>query len=143
MIQLQTGIEGKRANFGAVRDIFQSHGCSFCSNFDYHQGKFDALLWRDGGESIYLRVPIYVLDGALDHSNAIIEFGTPFVIKHIVNLGLDYDENSLVTATTGLAQFQEPIDEDGNIHDKSRWVKAGEETIGQVFNSINALLISY
>ncbi|MFJ5716892.1 YugN family protein [Neobacillus sp. NPDC093127] len=142
MITLQTEIEGKRAYFGAVRDIFHSMGCSFCSNFDYDQGKFDALLYRDGGESIYLRVPIYVLDGALDHTNALIEFGTPFVIKHVVNIGLDHDENSFVTATTGLEQFQPPLDKDGYIYDKSRWEKAGNEAIQQVFSSINGYLLS-
>ncbi|MFJ5621257.1 YugN family protein [Peribacillus loiseleuriae] len=142
MIQLQTEIEGKRAYFGAVRDIFHSYGCSFCSNFDYEQGKFDSLLWRDGGESIYLRVPIYVLDGALDHSSALIKFGTPFVIKHVVNIGLDHDENSFLTGTTGLDQFQTPLDNDDYINDKSRWAKAGEEAIQQVFSSITGLLVS-
>ncbi|WHY75279.1 YugN family protein [Neobacillus sp. WH10] len=142
MIQLQTEIEGKRAYFGAVRDIFHSHGCSFCSNFDYDQGKFDALLWRDGGESIYLRVPIYVLDGALDHTSALVEFGTPFVIKHVVNIGLDHDENSFITGTTGLDQFQTPLDNDDYIYDKSRWTKAGEEAIQQVYSSINGFLVS-
>ncbi|OIK15947.1 hypothetical protein BIV60_07050 [Bacillus sp. MUM 116] len=142
MFQLNSEIEGKRADFGVVRDIFHSYGCSFCSNFDYDQGKFDALLWRDGGESIYLRVPIYVIDGALDHSNALIEFGAPFVIKHVVNVGLDHDENSFVTGTTGLDQFQTPVDQDGYIYDKSRWAKAGEERIEQVLNSINGFLKS-
>lgn len=142
MFQLNSEIEGKRAHFGAVRDIFHSYGCSFCSNFNYDQGKFDALLWREGGESIYLRVPIYVLDGALDHAGALIEFGTPFIIKHVVNIGLDYDENSFVTGTTGLDQFQTPLDNDGYVYDKSRWAKAGEERIQQVLSSINGLLVS-
>jgi len=100
------------------------------------------LLWRDGGESIYLRVPIYVLDGALDHSSTLIEFGKPFVIKHVVNIGLDHNENSFVTGTTGLDQFQTPLDPDDYIYDKSRWTKAGEEAVQQVFSSINGLLVS-
>ncbi|MBS4208719.1 YugN family protein [Bacillus sp. FJAT-50079] len=143
MFQIQSEIEGKRAYFGLVRDIFKSYGCSFCSNFEYDQGKFDALLWRENGESIYLRIPIYVLDGELDHSNAFIEFGTPFIIKHVVNIGLDYDENSFVTGTTtGLNQFQTPLDQDDYIYDKSRWAKAGEEAIEQVMSSITGLLSS-
>lgn len=141
MIKLNTAIEGKRVSFGTARHIFKSFGCSFCSNFEYDQGKFDAVLWREGGETIYLRVPFYVIDGMLDHSNAYIEFGTPFVIKHVVNIGLDYDENSLVTAT-GLSQFQEPLDTDGQIRDKSRWAIAGEETVDQIVNSMNGLLSS-
>lgn len=142
MIILNTDIEGKKVTFGSARDIFHSYGCSFCSNFDYDKGKFDAILHRDGGETIYLRVPFYVVDGMLDHPKASIEFGAPFVIKHVVNLGLDYDEHSLVTATTGLAQFQDPIDKDGYIVDKSRWQQAGEEAIGQIYHSMTHLLSS-
>lgn len=142
MIKLQSSIEGKKADFGLVREMFTSHGCSFCSNFEYDQGKFDTILWREGGETIYLRIPFNVLDGVLDYANTYIEFGTPYVIKHVVNIGLDYDENSLMTATTGLNQFQEPLDKDGYIRDKSSWKKAGEEKIEQVLNSMNGLLSS-
>ncbi|WP_453990892.1 YugN family protein [Bacillus nitroreducens] len=140
MIPLNSVIEGKKANFGAVRDIFDSHGCSFCSNFEYDQGKFDAVLWRENGETIYLRVPFFVVDGMLDHSSAQIQFGTPYIIKHIVNFGLDYDQNSFVTATTGLDQFQTPLDKDGHISDKSRWEQAGIETVEQIYNSIKELV---
>lgn len=142
MIKLQSNIEGKRAYFGEIHHIFKSNGCSFCSNFDYDQGKFDALLWRDDGESIYLRVPFYVVDGVLDHSRALIEFGTPFVIKHVVNIGLDYDEHSLLTGTTGITQFQEPLDTDDYIRDKSRWEIVGEEKLEQVINSASGLFRS-
>lgn len=142
MIKLQTSIEGKRAYFGDMRHIFQLHGYTFCSNFDYHKGKFDALLWRQEGESIYLRVPFYVLEGELDHSRALIQFSTPYVIKHVVNIGLDRDENSFVSVTTGLNQFQQPLDKDGYIYDKSRWTKAGEEAIEEVMGSMDGVLTS-
>ncbi|MGZ4160331.1 MAG: staygreen family protein [Neobacillus sp.] len=79
------------------------------------------------------------MDGALDHPSALIQFGTPFVIKHVVNIGLDHDENSFISGTTGLDQFQTPLDNDGYIYDKSRWTKAGEEAIQQVYSSINGL----
>lgn len=137
MIQFDSQIEGKKSYFGVIRDVFESHGCSFCSNFEYHEGKFDSILHRDGGETIYLRMPFWTLDGDLDHHATYIQFGKPFVIKHVVNLGLDYDEHSLVTATTGLSQFQEPIDKDGKIVDKSRWVIAGEEKINKMLRSLD------
>jgi len=142
MIQLQSEIEGKRGHFGQLRNSFLQHGCSFCSNFEYDQGKFDTILYREGGETIYLRIPFNVVQGVLDSSNTIIEFGTPYVIKHVVNLGLDYDQNSLITGTTGLDQFQNPIDQDGQIHDKSRWALAGEERIQNLLNSSYGLLSS-
>lgn len=142
MIQFESRIEGKKTEFGYIRDFFERYGCSFCSNFEYHEGKFDSILYRKDGETIYLRMPFYVIDGELDQYSAFIQFGRPFVIKHVVNLGLDYDENSLLTVTGGLSQFQEPVDKDGNIKDKSRWVKAGEEKIDQMLNALGEDLVS-
>lgn len=139
MIEFDSAIEGKKAYFGFIRDQFEEFGCSFCSNFEYHEGKFDSILSRRNGETIYLRMPFYVIDGELDHSSAYIQFGKPFVIKHVVNLGLDYDGHSLVTATSGLSQFQDPLDQDGYIRDKSRWVKAGEEKIEEILRSVGEL----
>lgn len=82
-----------------------------------------------------MRLPFQVLDGELDRKDAFIEFQKPFVIKHVVNLGLDEDENSLLTAT-GFSQFQEPLDKDGYIHDKSKWEEFGEEAIGDILDKI-------
>ncbi|WP_062106387.1 YugN family protein [Bacillus niameyensis] len=141
MIRLNSEIEGKAINFGEARRLFKAYGCSFCSNFEYDRGKFDSLLWREGGESIYLRIPFDVVEGALDHSDAHIQFRTPYVIKHVVNVGLDYDENSLMT-TTGVNQFQKPLDNDGYIRDKSRWAQAGEDVIDQVLNTMRGGMIS-
>lgn len=142
MLKLNSVITGKRTYFGIAREVFESHGCSFCSNFEYHHGKFDSILWGEGGETIYLRIPFKVLEGELDHSKAYIEFGTPYVIKHVVHVGLDYDENSLLTTITGLNQFQEPLDKDGLIREKSRWVLAGEQVVERVLGSMNELLSS-
>lgn len=142
MLQFDSRIEGKKAEFGYIRDLFEPFGCHFCTNFEYHKGQFDTILYRKNGETIYLRMPFRVLDGELDHHAAYIQFGKPFVIKHVVNLGLDYDENSLLTATAGLSQFQDPLDRDGEIKDKSRWVKAGKEKINQLLNSIEDELVS-
>lgn len=80
------------------------------------------------------------MEGMLDHSSALIQFGTPYVIKHIVNYGLDYDQNSFVTATTGLDQFQTPLDKDGQISDKSRWEQAGVEVVERIYNSMRDLV---
>ncbi|MGG0655884.1 YugN family protein [Rummeliibacillus pycnus] len=142
MIQFESRIEGIKTEFGYIRDIFEPFGCSFCSNFEYHEGKFDSILYRKDGETIYLRIPFKVIDGELDHYSAYIQFGRPYVIKHVVNLGLDYDENSLMTVSAGLSQFQDPLDKDGEIRDKSRWVKAGEEKIEHILKSMKDELVS-
>src|SRR5690625_3311373 len=84
----------------------------------YHKGKFDMVLCRNGGETIYIRIPFDVLEGELDRPNAFIQFGKPYVIKHVVNTGLDWDENSLL-ATTGFNQFQSLL-----IKMVKYWIKA-------------------
>lgn len=131
MLQLQTAIKGKQTHFGHVKSIFEQNGYYLSGNWDYDRGSFDGILWREGGETIYLRIPFIVLDGELDQFDAVIQFTTPYVIKHVVNIGLDRDESSLLT-TTGLSQFQNPVDRDGQIHNKSEWEEIGEEAISQL-----------
>ncbi|SFD41070.1 YugN-like family protein [Lentibacillus persicus] len=136
MLKLDTGIEGKRAYFGDVYKIFRSNGYTLCGNWEYDRGKFDMVLCREGGETIYVRIPFSVLQGELDSPRAFLEFRTPYVIKHVVNTGLDWDEN-LLLSTTGFNQFQKPLDKDGNITDKSRWEAAGEEVVQDVMTSLD------
>lgn len=133
MISLQTNIEGTRYYFGDIRNALKPEGFFLCGAWEYDRGKFDAILWREHGETIYLRIPFHVIHGQLDHVDAYIEFRTPYLIKHIVNLGLDRDENSLLSAT-GFNQFQKPLDKDGEINNKDLWKYHGEMLIGKLFN---------
>ncbi|TQR21414.1 YugN family protein [Psychrobacillus vulpis] len=136
MLQLQTDLEGKMAYFGDLKNRIKSLGYSIGGNWDYHKGSFDSVLWRKEGETIYLRLPFEVLEGDLDHHEAYIKFQTPYVIKHVVNVGLDKDENSLLS-TSGFNQFQDPIDKDGQIVDKSRWELAGEKAVEQIVHLVH------
>lgn len=136
MIRIQSDIIGKQINFGNMRNILYPLGYVLCGNWDYHRGKFDCALWREGGETIYLRLPFSVVKGELDRDDAHIEFRTPYIIKHVVNLGLEWDENSLLSVT-GLNQFQKPLDKDGYIEDKSKWREIGEHSVEQILRRIS------
>ncbi|MFC3041746.1 YugN family protein [Virgibacillus xinjiangensis] len=136
MLKLETEMEGKKAYFGDVRKIFKRNGYTLCGSWEYDGGFFDGVLSREAGETIYIRIPFHVLEGELDRDEAYLEFGTPFVIKHVVHLGLDKDEQSLLAAT-GLNQFQEPLDKDGQIKDKSKWEMEGEQAIGAILDYIS------
>jgi len=135
MIHLETDIEGKQMVFGQAEKLLKEFGLSLSGGWEYHSGLFDGIMHREGGETIYMRLPFTVIEGELDRRDAFIEFEKPFVIKHVVNLGLDTDENALLT-TTGLNQFQKPLDKDGYIHDKSKWQEFGEEAIGDILNQL-------
>ncbi|MBC5636764.1 hypothetical protein H8S33_08045 [Ornithinibacillus sp. BX22] len=135
MIELQSEIEGKTAYFGQARIIAKQFGLSLCGSWEYDGAFLDATLHREGGETIYLRMPFHVLEGELDRDGAFIEFGKPFVIKHIVHIGLDRNENSLLAAT-GINQFQEPLDKDGQIRNKTKWEDIGETIANQFASAI-------
>lgn len=135
MLQLDTDIEGLQMTFGEARKELKKHNLVLGGDWDYDRGLFDGILNREGGETIYVRLPFNVIKGELDKRSAVIEFGRPYVIKHVVHVGLDKDSNSLLTAT-GLKQFQEPLDKDGYIYDKSKWQEFGEEAVGDILNRL-------
>lgn len=135
MIMLDTMIEGKQTRFAQMQDCCKIIGFTLGGNWEYYQGYYDAILAKDSDETIYLRLPFIVAQGMLDHLDALIEFEKPYIIKHVINLGLDRDENSLVSAT-GFNQFQKPLDTDGNIDNKSYWKDAGEDVVHYVVESL-------
>ncbi|MUV38258.1 hypothetical protein JNUCC1_02094 [Lentibacillus sp. JNUCC-1] len=142
MLELNTDLEGKQAFFGPAFSMFKANGYSLCGNWEYDRAYFDGMLWREGGETIYIRLPFHVVSGLLDDGGALIQFNKPYVIKHVVNTGLDRDGNALLTAAGGLSQFQEPLDRDGQIRDKSRWETEGEQAIDYIVDRINDLFVS-
>lgn len=135
MIFLETDIEGKQMEFGQAQQDLKKFGLFIGGNWEYDSGMFDGVMHREGGETVYIRLPFQVIEGELDRSDAVIEFDKPFIIKHVVHVGLDRDENSLLSIT-GFAQFQEPKDKDGYIHDKSKWEEFGEELVGDILDKL-------
>lgn len=132
MLPIQTSLEGKKAHFGYIREKVEQAGFILGGDWDYRHGYFDNLLWRKMGESIYLRLPFVVTSGELDQYDADIKFLKPFVIKHIVHVGLDYEEGSLLDAT-GFSQFQSPIQKDATIERPNYWQQRGGEIILKKF----------
>ncbi len=107
MLYLETDLEGKRMEFGYAKKLLKGHGFDMGGNWEYHSGFFDGIMHREreNGETIYARLPFRVLEGELDHSDALIEFQKPFVIKHVVNIGLDADGSSLLDASTNVFRY--------------------------------------
>lgn len=130
MIKLDTDLPGKKTTFGDARRVLGEHGIEMSGNWDFDRGMFDAIIFEDGDDTIYLRLPFEVTEGMLDEDSADIIFGTPFIIKHLLNIGLDDEENTALAAT-GLDQFQKPDDPDAPIKYDEKWAKEGEEIISR------------
>lgn len=137
MLYLDTDVKGKQMTFGDAKRFLKPFGIIIGDNWEYDRGIFDGILHRENGETIYLRMPFIVVEGELDHERAVIEFKRPFIIKHVVNLGIDKDSSTLL-APTGISQFQKPLDRDGYIHDKSKWQEFGEEVVGSILDQLRS-----
>ncbi|MET3576644.1 YugN family protein [Bhargavaea ullalensis] len=132
MLKLDTVLQGKQARYGEIEPIMSEHGFTLSGNWEYEEGMFDGILNREGGETVYLRMPFDVISGTLEHPDTLLAFGQPFVIKHVVNVGLDHDESALL-ASTGFDQFQKPLAKDAHIEKKTKWEIRGEEKVAEMF----------
>ncbi|GKV54135.1 hypothetical protein NCCP2222_00820 [Sporosarcina sp. NCCP-2222] len=130
----ETELEGKQAYYGEICEHFGDQGL-ILGNWDYDQGLFDKILYKQGGVTIYLRCPFDVIQGELDQQDALLLFKKPFIIKHILNIGLDEEESPVLTVT-GLEQFQKPVDKDAPIEKKSSWAEDGEQVISKTLSGM-------
>lgn len=130
MIPIQTDITGKNTQFGYLMDHIESYGFTIGGDWDYDHGYIDHILSRVGGNTIYLRLPFIVTDGQMDSYQTEIRFLQPFIVEHIVHVGLDQEDNSLLDAT-GFSQFQTPLAKDAPITNQTKWIQAGEQIISR------------
>ncbi|RXT08156.1 YugN family protein [Ammoniphilus sp. CFH 90114] len=137
MISVPSEIEGKVATYGEIEDAFNREGFVLGGNWEYDKGYFDAALERDGGETIYLRVPVEVMEGELDDGGARLRFHQPFLVRHVVHTRNFSDSIPLVDQLPGqlntlVNQFQTPAEVDGDIHDVDRRVEEARAAIAKI-----------
>lgn len=136
MFNLKSGVEGEKAEYGFAKNILTGLGYSLGGHWDYDWGIFDAFLSSNIEETIYLRLPFHTLRGEMEQADALIEFEAPYVVKHVVNTGLDKDGNSPLDAT-GLSQFQDPLDTDGEIKRKRSWENIANKAVNHIEDALN------
>ncbi|MGQ7889969.1 YugN family protein [Paenibacillus sp. WC2504] len=119
---ISSSLEQVKESFDSVRDHLQEFDFALGGNWDYDHGYFDRSL--DEANKVWLRIPFQVVTGRIDGdteaTDAIVEVGTPFVLKHVYNEGLD-QEAEAETYGAMIDQFQAPLDPDAAVEDK--WVK--------------------
>src|SRR5690625_5183167 len=89
MIHLETDIEGKQMIFGQAEKLLKEFGLSLSGGWEYHSGLFDGIMHREGGETIYMRLPFTVIEGELDRRDAFIEFEKTLDMIYLFNLCID------------------------------------------------------
>jgi hypothetical protein len=128
---LKSKLEQVQEPFDTVRDRLHAFNFSLGGNWEYDHGYFDRSL--DEANKVWLRIPFQVVTGRLEGdteaTDAIVRIGTPFVLNHVYNEGLD---NAAEAETYGamLDQFQTPTDPDGQV--EMKWVQQASDVLHKV-----------
>lgn len=131
MKTIHSSLPGTRGTFGYFREMLQPHFT--LANWDYEQGFFDRAL--DEQNTVYLRLPIKVLQGELDSADAWVELGTPYVLRHLYRTGMEEDVGYVMpVASAMMNQFQEPIDKDADVD--ARWMRKAEAIVKEMENRL-------
>lgn len=131
MKPLSSSLEQVQESFDKVRAQLEQFDFNLSGGWGYDHGYFDRSL--DEAHKVWLRIPVQVItgriDGDVEATDAVVEVGTPFVLKHVYNEGLD-PEAELETAGALIDQFQTPLNSDAEIEDK--WVKEAASVLQKV-----------
>lgn len=128
MIPLQSTLERTKESFTTLKEYFEPFQFVLGGNWDYDHGYFDRAL--DEEQKVWLRIPFQVtagqLDGEAEDTDAVIELGTPFVLKHLYQEGLDQE----VWSAGLVNQFQTPADKDAEVAEQ--WVQQARDILTKV-----------
>lgn len=143
MIPVPSEIEGKEATFGEIEESFQNEGFVLGGNWEYESGYFDAALEQEGGETIYLRLPVQVVKGELNDKEATLKFLQPLIVRHVVNTKMTYDDSlplvdQMPLATNNLVnQFQKPLEVDGDIQNEEHRIQEAQAAISKIISYLH------
>ncbi len=131
MKALSSRLEQTEESFDRVRDELHSFEFALGGSWDYEHGYFDRYL--DEAHKVWLRIPFEVtsgrLEGDTESTDAMVKIGTPFVLKHVYNEGLDPAAEAQ-TYGAMLDQFQKPLDRDAEVEEK--WVRQATDLLRKI-----------
>lgn len=134
MIPLESELENREGDYDFFWEHLEPFEFVVGGNWDYDHGYFDKAL--DGERrKVYLRIPFKVIEGRFDavstNNHTLIRIGTPFVLKHEYEEGVDRGGDSGLFS--GLVdQFQDPTDPDAPVQDK--WVEAAKKVLDEALD---------
>lgn len=111
-----TAMENRQGRFDEIRDFFKEHGFEIGGNWETDHAFFDKKL-KDNPGYLFIRIPVFVDEGTFGEDDAVLRVGTPFLLRHKYNPGLD-DNVQVDTFDSALDQFSEPVDPDASIEQK-------------------------
>ncbi|QDP40950.1 YugN-like family protein [Radiobacillus deserti] len=132
MIPIASSLENKVFSLYELEKQLKPLGYVIGGNWDYDEGAFDYQMADEDGYE-YLRIPFKVESGMLDSPGATVRLGSPFVLAHIYQDGVDdHADNGALQGM--INQFQSPVDSDADISEK--YVNRGKKLIKQLENML-------
>lgn len=128
MHEINSTIEGREFNLHKLEQLLKPKGYVIGGNWDYDRGFFDYKMADDGGYQ-FLRVPFTAVHGELDTPGVIVKLGTPFVLEHVYQKGLD-DHADSTYMSASFNQFSEPEDPDGNLDED--YIQMGKDLVKEL-----------
>ncbi|MBS4220884.1 YugN-like family protein [Bacillus sp. FJAT-49711] len=128
MIEINSKIEGGQYNLHKLEQLMKPKGYVIGGNWDYDRGFFDYKMADDDGYQ-FLRIPFTAVEGQLDTPGVSVQLGTPFVLSHVYQKGLD-DQADSSNMSAAFNQFSEPEDPDGSLDEK--YIRMGKDLIKEL-----------
>jgi hypothetical protein len=137
LYSIPSSITSQVQDYVVANNALSEHGFTLGGNWEYDHGSFDCAL--DDKNKVWLRLPFDVTVGNLDsesqESDLKIQFGQPFVLKHVYNEGLDREAQPRAMGAL-MDQFSDPIDPDDEI--ESHWIEQAKLKLKKVETSYSA-----
>jgi hypothetical protein len=124
----ETQIENKIVYFAELRDLLNELGFEEGGGWEYDHGYFDRKLEETPGY-LFVRIPVMVEEGSFGEDSALMRVGTPLVLRHKYQRGLD-DYVSVDNNNATFNQFSEPVDTDASLKDGD--IQQGKQIIEEV-----------
>ncbi|MBW8352118.1 YugN-like family protein [Bacillus sp. IITD106] len=128
MYEINSTIEGKEFNLHKLEQLMKPKGYVIGGNWEYDRGFFDYKMADDGGYQ-FLRIPFTAVWGELDTPGVVVKLGTPFVLSHVYQKGLD-DHADSSNMSASFNQFSEPEDPDGSLYEK--YIQMGKDLVNEL-----------
>ncbi|MEX1031692.1 MAG: YugN family protein [Paenibacillaceae bacterium] len=127
---IQSSLEDKVQDYIFAKNELDKLQFSLGGNWDYNGGSFDRIL--DDHRTMWLRIPFQItqgqFDGEVTETDALIQMGTPYVLRHLYQEGLD-GSAEIHTYGALVDQFQEPSNSDAEIGPE--WIEQGKVVLKQ------------
>ncbi|KKB40572.1 YugN-like family protein [Bacillus thermotolerans] len=134
MIELTSTLEGKTFPLHELERKLKPLGYAIGGGWEYDHGFFDYKMSSEEGYQ-FLRLPFRAVEGQLDSPGVVVQLGSPFVLAHIYQRGID-EFASPGNIGGSLNQFAAPEDPDGQVPD--RYVITAKRLLEEAENVINA-----